>query len=63
MTHTEEATIACKYALGYGHLALQEHFNIWLDESLPYECEDDSLYAAALKIIKSKLGTEQCLLK
>lgn len=63
MTHIEEAVITCKYALSLGLEGLNQHIDMWLDESIPYENADELKYANALREVKSKLGTEQCLLK
>jgi hypothetical protein len=66
MTPMEEAIITCKYALNLGLTALNEHFNIWLDEAVNASgvlTQDEVAYIAALSDIKRKLGTNQCLLK
>lgn len=63
MNHMEEAIITCKYAQNLGYTALKEHIDIWVEVDDPNITEDEALYIEALIEIKSKLGTEQCLLK
>lgn len=66
MTPMEEAVATCKYALTLGLTALNEHFDIWLDVEFNKSVGlngDEPEYIIALGEIKSKLGTEQCLLK
>lgn len=62
MTHLEEAVATCKYAQSLGETALKEHFDIWLEFEDPDTTEDELLYIEALIEVKSKLGTEECLL-
>lgn len=66
MTEMEEAILTCKYALNLGLTALNEHFDIWLNEAVNTSfklTQDEVAYIAALGEIKRKLGTDQCLLK
>jgi hypothetical protein len=66
MTQMEEAILTCKYALDLGLTALNEHFDIWLDEAVNASgtlSQDEVAYIAALTEIKRKLGTDQCLIK
>lgn len=59
----EMAVADCKYGLSLGMVALQEHFNHWLDNDNPCEYLEDIQYQAAIREIKNKLGTEECLIK
>lgn len=63
MTPIEEAIAVCKYAKSLGETALKEHFDIWIEFDDPNAKEDELLYIEALIEVKSKLGTDQCLLK
>lgn len=59
----EMAVADCKYAKSLGDLALIEHFKHWLDINAICEYLEDIQYQAAIREIKNKLGTEECLLK
>lgn len=66
MTPMEEARITCRYAMNLGHTALHEHFDMWLDAEYNASVTltgDEPEYIEALAEIKSKLGTDKCLLK
>lgn len=66
MTSMEEAITTCKYALSLGLTALNEHFDLWIDpvfNAMHPLSGDEPQYVEALIEIKSKLGTEECLLK
>lgn len=63
MTPMEEAIITCRYASNLGFTALKEHIDIWVEDDSADFTEDELMYIEALIEIKSKLGTEQCLLK
>lgn len=63
MSPKEEAIVTCQYACNLGLTALKEHFSLWLEDDSADFTEDELLYIEALIEIKSKLGTEQCLLR
>lgn len=53
----------CKYALSLGRTAFNQHINIWCNFTSPMvDMDFDKEYLTALIEIKSKEGTEECLL-
>ena len=66
MNVREEAIRDCKYAASLnmtGDFGLHYHIANWLDEEFPPLDDDEQEYQDAIREIKSKLGTEECLLK
>lgn len=61
MTEREQAILDCKYAKSIGQSMLNFHIGMWLlDATVPDD--DEKEYQLAIIEIKSKLGTEECLL-
>lgn len=59
----ELAISDCKYALSLGRTAFNQHINIWCNfESPMVDMDFDKEYLTALIEIKTKEGTEECLL-
>lgn len=60
----ELAISDCKYALSLGRTAYTQHIDIWCNFDEPMvDMDFDHEYLTALIEIKSKEGTEECLLK
>lgn len=58
-----QAISDCKYALSLGRTAFNQHINIWCNFTSPMVDNDfDKEYLTALIEIKTKEGTEECLL-
>lgn len=64
VTKARELAISdCKYALSLGRIAFNQHINIWCNFTSPMvDMDFDKEYLTALIEIKSKEGTEECLL-
>jgi len=68
-TMREQAIADCKYGYELGDVgdgkftALWFHINLWTHSDSEFDTEDDIEYRATIAEIKSKLFTEECLLK
>jgi hypothetical protein len=63
MNPREEAISDCKYAISLGEVALNQHIQIWQDSPPTVNVGEEYEYWCTLAEIKSKLGSEECLLK
>lgn len=67
-TMREQAIADCKYAYELGDVgdgkftALHFHIGLWAGDR-PQDCDDDREYRKVINEIKSKLFTDECLLK
>lgn len=62
MNQREQAILDCKYATSLSVTTLMAHIGIWTLDSIPTTDYDDIVYQQTIIEIKSKLGTDQCLL-
>jgi hypothetical protein len=63
MNQREQAILDCKYAASLSVTTLMMHIGIWTLDVLRPTDYDDIVYQQTIIEIKSKLGTDQCLLK
>lgn len=63
ITARDQAISDCKYAASLGEVGLNQHIQIW--EGFPPSADaiEDYEYWCTMAEIKSKLGSEECLLK